>query len=257
MARYQVILAYDGTNFHGSQLQADDRTVQSVVEVALRKLNWTGHSILFAGRTDAGVHASGQVAAFDLVWNHPPQDLQNALNAMLPEDAAVWRAMEVSPDFHPRYDALFRSYCYRAYCQPVRDPLRERYAWQVWPVPEIRRLQSVAKTILGVHDFAAFGSPTSPGGSTVREVTQADWEQVDDEFYFSITGNAFLYHMVRRLVFVMVSVGQGKLEVEDVLEHLQTPHGPVLQGLAPPNGLSLVKVYYPSAEGENIDQNKI
>lgn len=255
MARYQVILAYDGRNFHGSQRQADDRTVQRVVESTLRKLNWTGKSILFAGRTDSGVHASGQVAAFDLAWNHSPQDLQNALNAMLPEDVAVTGLKEVSPDFHPRYDALSRSYRYRIYCQPVRDPLRERYAWQVWPAPEIDRLQSVAPKIIGVHDFAAFGSPTRSGGSTIREVTQAEWRQVDDEFFFNISGNAFLYHMVRRLVFAMIAVGQRKLEIKDVLHHLQNPHGPVLQGLAPPQGLSLFEVSYPPAEGENTDQN--
>jgi tRNA pseudouridine38-40 synthase len=257
MARYQIILAYDGTKFHGSQRQAETRTVQRVVEAALRKLNWTDQSVLFAGRTDAGVHASGQVVAFDLDWKHPPDDLRNALNALLPKDAAVRQLVETSPNFHPRFDALSRSYRYRVYSQPVRDPLRERYAWRVWPAPDFDLLRSAAQAFLGVHDFAAFGSPTSPTGSTIRELTQADWQQVGDEFFFDVTANAFLYHMVRRLTFVSIQIGQGKRQVADILHHLQTPQGPVLQGLAPPNGLTLVDVRYPNDEGENTDQSKI
>jgi len=257
MERYQVILAYDGTKFHGSQRQAETRTVQGVFEVALRELNWMEKSVLFAGRTDAGVHASGQVVAFDLDWKHPPEDLQNALNALLPKDTAVHRLMETSSDFHPRFDAVSRSYRYRVYSQPVRDPLREQFAWQVWPAPDFELLNSAARIFLGVHDFASYGSPTSPNGSTIREVMQANWQQVDDEFFFDVTANAFLYHMVRRLVFALISVGQGKFEVVEILHRLQTPQGPVLQGLAPPNGLSLVEVCYSSTESENTDQNKI
>jgi tRNA pseudouridine38-40 synthase len=257
MERYQVILAYDGTKFHGSQRQAETRTVQSVVEATLRKLNWTNPSVLFAGRTDAGVHASGQVVAFDLDWKHPPDDLQNALNALLPKDVAVHRLVETYPDFHPRFDALSRSYRYRVYSQPMRDPLRERYAWRVWPSPEVELLQSAAQILRGVHDFAAFGSPTSPNGSTIRELMQADWQQNGDEIFFDVTANAFLYHMVRRLTFALIQVGQGKLQVAELLHHLQNPREPMMQGLAPPNGLTLVEVRYPQAEGESTDQSKI
>ena len=133
MARYQIILAYDGTDFLGSQRQASSRTVQSELEKALRKLGWHGQTVYLAGRTDTGTHASGQVAAFDLDWVHGLQKLQDALNAHLPRDMAVREVKAAADDFHPRFDASSRCYRYRLFCASVRDPLRERYAWRVWP----------------------------------------------------------------------------------------------------------------------------
>ncbi len=244
MARYQVILAYDGTQFHGSQRQLEVRTVQGVVEDALRELNWAGESILMAGRTDSGVHAVGQVLAFDLDWRHSPEDLRNALNALLPGDVSVRRVSESGPEFHPRYDALSRVYRYRVLVDPVRSPLEERFSWRVWPAPALDRLQAAAELFLGVHDFAAFGSPMSAEGSTVREVIAANWHPADDYLVFSVAANAFLYHMVRRLVHVQVKVGQGVLQVDDILPFLEHPEGPPVQGLAPPQGLTLMRVNY-------------
>ncbi|MEW6403918.1 MAG: tRNA pseudouridine(38-40) synthase TruA [Chloroflexota bacterium] len=246
MARYQGILAYNGTHFHGSQRQLELRTVQGVIEDALRKLDWTGKSVLLAGRTDAGVHATGQVLAFDLAWRHSPEDLRNALNALLPDDISVRYISECSPGFHPRYDALFRTYRYRVLVDPIRNPVEERFSWRVWPAPALNRLQAAAELFLGVHDFAAFGSPHRAGGSTVREVTAASWyhERSDDDLVFVVTANAFLYHMIRRLVHAQVMVGQGVLHVEDILQYLETPQGPPVQGLAPPHGLTLVEVKY-------------
>jgi tRNA pseudouridine38-40 synthase len=135
MARYQVILAYDGTLFLGFQRQSRTRTVQGVVEAALGALGWTGRTIYSAGRTDTGVHAAGQVIAFDLEWKHSTLDLRQALNANLPEDVAAREVREVPPDFHPRYGALSRRYQYRILCSDVRDPLRERYVWRARLVP--------------------------------------------------------------------------------------------------------------------------
>ena len=156
MERYQVILVYDGTDFYGSQRQAESRTVQGVFEAALKKLDWSGKSVLLAGRTDAGVHASGQVLCFDLEWKHPPADLLRALNALLPKDVAVRSISPSRSDFHPRFDATARTYRYRIDCKPVRDPLIERYVWRVWPPPDFSRLQKAAGYFLGKHDFGAF-----------------------------------------------------------------------------------------------------
>lgn len=253
MERYQVILAYDGTDFHGSQYQIETRTVQGVFEAALRKLNWLGKSTFFAGRTDTGVHASGQVVAFDLDWNHSPADLSNALNSLLPKDIAV-RDISVSPpDFHPRFAATSRSYSYRVYCSPGLHPLHERYAWRVWPAPNFDRLQAASRVFTGSHDFAGFGQATSPDGSTIRHVMASEWWQAVDGsqtglLIFDITANAFLYHMVRRLVYVSVAVGQGKLEVDDLRQHLHTPPAEPIQGLAPPQGLTLKEVSFPAAK---------
>lgn len=246
MVRYQAILAYDGTKFQGFQRQKNVRTVQGVVEKALHAIGWQGKTILAAGRTDTGVHAIGQVIAFDMSWPHRTGDLLTALNANLPVDVAVRDICSVSGDFHPRYAALARKYRYRLVCDAIRQPLRERYAWRVWPEVSIALLQSVAGHITGKHDFRAFGAPHRTGGSTVREVTFATWYADGPELVFEIVGNAFLYHMVRRLVFFMVKVGQGRLEPESILDYLESEELPWIQGLAPPQGLFLVEVIYPS-----------
>jgi len=246
MARYKVIFAYEGTKFFGSQRQAETRTVQSVFEAGLRKLGWQDSSILLAGRTDTGVHASGQVAAFDLSWNHPPEALLRALNAKLPKDIAIRTISQCADDFHPRFSALNRSYRYQINCDAVRDPLWERYTWRVWPLPDFDLLQTATSELIGTYDFAPFGGATSPNGSTVREVQQAKWHQQGKRLTFEVTANAFLYHMVRRVVFILVSIGQGKLEAGIISQVLQAPEDqPMLQGLAPPQGLALVDVSYP------------
>lgn len=244
MERYKVILAYDGSAFNGMQRQANSRSVQSAVETALRSLGWKQKSILAAGRTDTGVHASGQVIAFDLDWRHSPEKLLAALNAELPQEVAAKAVSLVADDFHPRYDAKARKYEYRIFCQSLRDPLRERYAWRVWPPLNMRRLKAAAKHLRGEHDFAAFGSPPKKGGSTVRTVMQAEWRQdAEDEFVFTVKANAFLYHMVRRMVGLQVKVGQGLQETDAVKVALDNKSSKVRE-LAPAHGLTLVDVEY-------------
>jgi tRNA pseudouridine38-40 synthase len=248
MARYQIILAYNGARFYGFQRQAshkEQRTVQAVTEDALRRLGWQGSTLLAAGRTDTGVHAAGQVVACDLEWSHPPEALRAALNALLPPDVAAREVRLAADDFHPRFHAHARHYCYRLFCHPARDPLHEPFAWRVWPPVAAQRLHQAAAILPGVHDFAAFGSPPRTGGSTIRNVTQAAW-QCDDAgmWRFDIIANAFLYHMVRRLVGFQVAIAQGMFPVERMAELLQAPSAEVVQQMAPPQGLSLMQVIY-------------
>jgi len=249
MARYQLILAYDGTNYLGFQRQADGVTIQGEVETALRKLNWKGSSIVAAGRTDRGVHARGQVVAFDLDWGHSPADLGAALNANLPADIAVQAVTEAAPDFHPRYDARSRRYQYHLYCQAVRDPLRERFCWRVWPPVDVQLLERATSDLIGRHNFAAFGTPTRADGGTLRTVMEAGWRFAPqgadhDELIFDIRANSYLYHMVRRLVYFLVAIGQGKAAVTAMQERLQNATQGMVQGLAPAHGLVLVDVQY-------------
>jgi tRNA pseudouridine38-40 synthase len=247
MARYQVNLAYDGAEFFGFQRQArgpKQRTVQAAVEAALQQLGWQGKTILAAGRTDTGVHASGQVIAFDLDWAHSPEALRSALNAHLPPDAAVQSVRQAPADFHPRYAAVARRYRYRLFCRPVRDPLRERYAWRVWPAVDLERMQQATPALLGTHDFAAFGTPPRTGGSTVRSVIHAGWTGLADELDFEIVANAFLFRMVRRLVGFLVAIGQGLQPPEALLGCLESSPPALVQYLAPPHGLTLVEVIY-------------
>jgi tRNA pseudouridine38-40 synthase len=243
MARYQIILAYDGTDFKGFQRQAKARTVQSEIESALSQLGWHDRAILFAGRTDTGVHGEGQVIAFDLEWNHSAEELGRALNAYLPDDVAARSVREAAPTFHPRFDAKGRTYHYRIYCGPDRDPLRERFAWRVWPDVDLALLQQAARLLTGIHDFAAFGTPPRPQGSTVREVFRASWEPQAGGLLFEVSANAFLYHMVRRCVHLQVQVGQGRLELEYLAQAVQAAR-PQPPGLAPAHGLVLKEVWY-------------
>jgi tRNA pseudouridine38-40 synthase len=257
MERYQVILAYDGSHYKGFQRQVKDRSVQAVVEDALRKLGWNERSILAAGRTDTGVHAIGQVIAFELEWNHGCMDLQTAMNALLPSDVVAREVKQVCPGFHPRYDASWRKYFYRIYCQPVRQPLMESYAWRVWPEVEHSSLREAARPLVGKHDFGAFGRAPNAGGNTSRVVLSADWKQESPYLIFEITAQAFLYHMVRRIVFTEVMIAQGLLTVDDLQEALemgsdyaslvgqvQNTAKRLVHGLAPAQGLILAEVNY-------------
>lgn len=248
MVRYQVILAYDGTGFTGSQKQASSRTVQGELERALYNLGWSGKSVIMAGRTDTGVHATGQVAAFDFEWTHSADKLLRALNADLPSDLVISSLLPASADFHPRFDAVSRRYRYRLICKQIRDPLRDKFVWRVWPEVDTDILKQNAGIFLGTHDFAAIGSPTTPKGTTVRTVTKAEWKKMPDgEWQFEVQADAFLYRMVRRMVFVQVSVAQGKCSVEKV-QHALSKQGKLLAGLAPAHGLTLVEVQYGSRD---------
>ena len=250
MARYQLTLAYDGTEFFGSQRQANKRTVQGELEKALKELGWTGRSVILSGRTDTGVHATGQIASADLHWSHPDDDLLRALNAALPLDMAVHQVRMVDQKFHPRFDASSRCYHYRLFSRPLRQPLRERFAWRVWPEIDPDLLASAAKLLPGKHDFAAFGSPTTPKGTTVRTVVKAEWQEVsEDEWQFEVQADAFLYRMVRRLVFIQVAAAQGKTSVEAIANSLAKQpaagaRSALPSGLAPAHGLTLVEVRY-------------
>jgi tRNA pseudouridine38-40 synthase len=192
----------------------------------------------------------GQVIAFDLDWTHAPEDLQAALNSLLPASISARFARSVQPDFHPRYHACARSYAYYLFCLEARHPMWERYAWRVWPAVDLSRMSIAAQDLLGTHDFAAFGSPPHAGSSTVRTIHDARWIETmspwgDSSLAFQITGNAFLYRMVRRLVSIQVEIGQGRMEPDVVAEYLSNPPARPIQGLAPPNGLVLVSVSYP------------
>jgi len=243
MAHYKLILAYDGTNYNGFQRQAIKTSVQATFEEALRRLGWQGRAIMPSGRTDSGVHAKGQVVSFNLDWNHPDYALQNALNAFLPADIAVQSVQQVAPDFHPRYDALSRQYRYQLYWQSARDPLRDRYAWRLERKPELSMMQAAANDLLGEHNFIAFGKALKEDGTTIRRIYSADWVEEEDGMSFTIIGNAFLYHMVRRIVYVLVRIGLGELPVETVrigLENLSTG----IVSLAPARGLTLEAVTF-------------
>jgi tRNA pseudouridine38-40 synthase len=192
-----------------------------------------------------GFHAAGQVAAFDLDWNHKPEQLQKAPNAELPPYLVKKSLTAARADFHPRFDAASRRYVYRLFCESTRDPLRERFAWRVWPAVDGEMLAETAKLFIGTYDFSAFGSATTPKGTTVRTVTESEWKNLNGEWQFEVRADAFLYRMVRRMVFVQVAAAQGKVPVEEVRNAIKK-QSKLPAGLAPAHGLTLVEVSYGS-----------
>jgi tRNA pseudouridine38-40 synthase len=243
MALYKLILAYDGTSFSGFQRQGKTRTVQGVFEEALRELGWQEKAILFAGRTDAGVHASGQVVSFGFDWQHSSASLASALNARLPDDVSAVTLEETEAEFHPRYDASSRRYHYTIYHHLTRLPIKERYAWRIWPELNGEHLNTAASVFIGRHDFSAFGRAMKKGNSTIREVFASQWHKEPQGWRYEIEANAFLYHMVRRLVFVQVGYAKGSLSLEELQAGLEEQKL-IKPGLAPAQGLELTQVRY-------------
>ena len=247
MAHYKLILAYEGTEYHGFQRQKNNHSVQAEFEAALRKLGWQGRAVMPAGRTDSGVHAQGQVISFSLEWKHGTDTLVTALNAHLPADIAVLAAEEVPLAFHPRYDALSRTYRYQLYAQSARDPLVDRFSWRLDTMPDLERMNRAAEALQGEHDFRAFGKALKEDATTVRRIFAAEWAGSSTEAAFTICGNAFLYHMVRRIVFVLVQIGLGRLPEEIVSKGLESGETGIVS-LAPARGLCLMEVAYPERD---------
>lgn len=242
---YKSIVAYDGTDFEGFQRQRKPtRTIQAALETALASLGWRDQSLLASGRTDKGVHAEGQVIAFQLAWRHQPADLTRALNALLPEEIAIRDTEEVAQGFHPRFDAKSRVYRYSVFVDPIRQPIMERYALRLKTQPDLAQMEAAAAMLIGERDYRVFGPAPRPEGSTVRSIFRAQWSMLDRTLTFEIEANAFLKHMVRRIVAVMLELGAGRLSMNEYGVLLDTPGERWEGGLAPPQGLSLHCVYY-------------
>ena len=244
MATYQSILAYDGTAFAGFQRQRGRRTVQGELEKSLRKLGWRERAVRAAGRTDSGVHASGQVVAYELNWRGDTERLTRALNAQLPDDMAVSATSAAAAGFQPRYAARWRRYRYRIIVAPQRLPLQERFAWRIWPAPGLVPMQTAARELLGEHDFGAFGTAPRRGSHTRRIVRRAEWLMEGEGASFLIEGDAFLYRMVRRLTAALVAIGQGRAPASSVSAHLAEPNGKWHGSPAPAHGLCLEAVIF-------------
>lgn len=245
--RVRAKVAYDGTEFFGFQRQANARTVQGEIETALEKVTGRQTGVMGAGRTDAGVHATGQVIAFEVGWRHSMDALTKALNITLPEDVAVRELAECSAEFHPRFDARSRTYEYTVLISEVKQPLLRRTTWQLERNLDLANMNSAAAQLIGSHDFAAFGS--APSGreeeTTVRDVLKAEWrESRCNALLFTIEANAFLFRMVRRLVLALVRVGQGQLSADELKDILESRDAQRIKGLAPACGLCLVDVKY-------------
>lgn len=240
----RIVFGYDGTEFAGSQLQKNNRTVQSELEDALGKIMKHSARLKMAGRTDAGVHARGQVGAFETTCKIPVARVPAALNSELPGDILVSRAKCVDMKFNPRRDAKKRSYRFNIDNREVPDVLLSRFAWHIRDVLDIGRMEEAAKTLVGVHDYRSFHASGSDLGSTVREIMSARCRRARGLVTVTLEANAFLYRMVRIVVGTLVEIGCGKREPRDMRSILEAQNRKVAGKTAPAHGLCLVKVSY-------------
>ena len=242
--RIKAVIAYDGTEYHGFQRQAPDRepSIQGTLENALSKIGQAG-GVLGAGRTDAGVHASGQVIAFDVNWRHGVAELQRALNATLPADIAVLELEQAADTFHPRFDAVSRAYRYSISNTRVRNPLTMRYALHVPQVLDAEAMRRALACTIGDHDFAAFGQPTV-GESTTRSMHRADVIADGSTIAIELQANGFLYRMVRRIVGTLIPIGRGAQTQADFSAILKSADPNRAGPAVAPHGLCLIQVSY-------------
>jgi len=250
VVRYRAVIAYDGTSYQGFQRQAGDTpTIQGTVEDAILRVTGQQATVIGAGRTDSGVHASGQVIAFDAAWRHTITDLWRALNATVPKTIAIRTLDEAEAGFHPRFDAQSRAYQYTLYVAPVQNPLQRQYAWFVSKPLDLEKMQAAADLLIGTHDFATFGQPPQ-GDNTIRQIIRSEFavmpEALCDEqtFRYHIEANAFLYRMVRRIVGALVRVGRGNLPITEFEAAFRAADGTWPNETAPAHGLCLTKVNY-------------
>ncbi|MGO8881982.1 MAG: tRNA pseudouridine(38-40) synthase TruA [Desulfomonilaceae bacterium] len=247
MLRFKTVVEYDGTNYHGWQFQPNAVTIQGEIEKALEKLFHTRIPVYGAGRTDSGVHAHGQVMHIVVSWNHPSENLKRALNTLLPDDICIKDVSEVRDDFHARHSAISKTYRYQIFNHRLRSPLKRLYSWQVSQKLNLDELQAASNILLGVHDFATFGTATSGTPSTTREIFEAKWHdgKGSPNLTFTISGSGFLRFMVRSLVGTLVRVGSCKISVQDFGAILESRDRSKSGPAAPSQGLSLVSVEYP------------
>lgn len=241
----RLLLEYDGTRYHGWQRQKDAVTIQQTLEEALRQLTGEKMAVIGSGRTDAGVHALGQVANFRTASPIPLKAFHAGLNSLLPYDIAVLGAREAEPDFHARKSARAKTYEYRILNRPSRSPLHHHYGWWLAAPLDLPAMVQAAATLPGEHDFTAFRASGSDNLNPVRRVLAAQWRLHPGGWLrFTITATGFLRGMVRSLVGTMVEVGQGKAAPGKLGELLGSRARSLAGPTAPPQGLYLVEVVY-------------
>jgi len=242
--RFAATVSYDGTDFAGSQRQANDRTVQEELETAAMSLFGVPVRVDMAGRTDSGVHAIGQVAAFSAETALDAATVGRALNAHLPDDVAVRDVREVVAGFDPRRWARRRWYRYSIWNHEARSPLLRRTAWHVRGSLDHQAMQQATNALAGRRDFAACAGRLEEGRTSVRTIFTAGWRCESSVLLFDIEADAFLPQMVRRLTGAIVRVGRGSLEVEEFVHLLRQADTGSIGPTAPPNGLCLQRVWY-------------
>ena len=249
--RMALIVEYDGTGYHGSQLQASAPTIQEVIEEALCKLSGERIRVKMASRTDSGVHAKGQVVSFRTGSSLPAETFVRGLNYYLPEDVAVKEAYKVDDSFDVRRNAISREYKYYILNGPTRSPMRRSFAYLVPGKLDTEAMNQACQNLTGKQDFASFATRSEIGEkSTVRNIFKAETEKKGDLIILDMTANSFLPHQVRNTVGSLIRVGQGKMTVEEFTDMVQAGKPGLAGPTAPAHGLCLIRVNYAVPFGE-------
>ncbi|MEW6448312.1 MAG: tRNA pseudouridine(38-40) synthase TruA [Bacillota bacterium] len=242
---FALKIAYDGTGFHGFQKQPGLRTVQGVLEETLGRFCGAPCTVRGSGRTDAGVHARGQVVSFcGDYWPVPLERMVQVLNGALPEDMAVLAAVKVPASFHPRYDAVSKTYVYTVFRRAVRCPLSRLYSLHFPEELDTSRMHDAITLLIGTHDFSAFQNTGRPVKSAVRTVFGAHIEEDGPLIRFRFTADGYLYQMVRVIVGTLFEIGRGRLDPGIINRAFETGNRGLLGPTAPPQGLCLERVTY-------------
>ena len=244
MRNVKVVVEYDGTDYFGFQFQPDKPTIQGEIERILEKILKEKVTVYGSGRTDAGVHAAGQVISFRTAGTIPIDRLCAAMNSLLPRDIAALRASEMDSEFHARYSAKSRLYRYDILSRDTKSALRGRFCWHVSRPLDVDAMCEAATALLGVHDFTSFARVDKDEGSPVRDMIQIDVRRDGDLVTIEMRANAFLRSMVRVIVGALVEVGLGRRPGSDVRSILEARDRGAAGKTAPPQGLCLVEVEY-------------
>lgn len=244
MKNIKLTIEYDGTKYHGWQIQANVVTVQGVLMRAIRGLTGKDTNLVGCSRTDVGVHALGQVANFITESGIPPDRFSYALNRMLPEDIVIKKSEEVSMDFHSRYCAKGKTYRYIFYNSQFPSALLRHRAYHISHTIDVEAMQEAAHFFLGTHDFSAFRSSGSDTKTSERTITELTLSENDKIIEMTITGDGFLYNMVRIIAGTLVEVGSGKLKPEEIPDIIKSLERKRAGRTAPSHGLYLVEIFY-------------
>ncbi len=250
MNKYLITIAYDGTDYHGWQVQPNGVTVQQTVQDAIERILGVREDVTGCSRTDAGVHANNFCFHMQTQRTLTPFRFVGALNAVLPDDIAVKDCRPVPPEFHARYDCIGKEYLYKIWNAPQRNPFCEgRYLHYKKPL-DVSFLQSQAQSFVGTHDFAAFCAAGSTVEDTVRTVEYFTVCRREEEVLLTVKADGFLYNMVRIMTGTLLELAEGKLAPDSIPEILASKNRSRAGRTAPPHGLYLNRVYYPAAVGQ-------
>lgn len=244
MRNIKIIIEFDGSNFCGWQKQPKGRTVQQTVEKAINKATNEQIEINGSSRTDAGVHAKGMVANFFTNSTIPADKFREAINARLPEDVSIIKSEEVDENFHARYSSKGKTYSYTIINRYERLSLGHQYLYHYRYKLDMEKMNEACTYFVGKHDFSAFMSPGSSIKTTVRTIHDIHIQKNGDKIIIYVTGDGFLYNMVRIIVGTLLKIGNGKLEPEDIPQIIEEKNRKRAGMCVPPNGLVLEKVFY-------------